>query len=109
MFFFFFYFPPFSSFHLFVHPLLGLDCRTVGGPLHMAGFLLCYIIAYQVNSLIFITFLFRGATVLYPVDGVCQSSYRSRGCVYFPAMYVNAIPSAELSSDHCIIKGMLSL
>ena len=46
---FFYYFCPIFSFHLFVHPLLGLDCHNIGWPLCMAGLLLHDIIACCAN------------------------------------------------------------
>ena len=44
-----FNFFPISSFHLFIHPILGLDCHNAGGPLHMEGLFVHDVIACCAN------------------------------------------------------------
>ena len=45
---------PMSSFHLFIHPLLGLDHYSFDGPISMAELLLHYVTARRANLFILI-------------------------------------------------------
>ena len=76
---FFNYFHPISYFHLFIHPLPGLDHHNIGRPLRMAGLKLCDVIVCQANlwrlcNVVNNRFTYRkDGYSLCSVDGVFQS------------------------------------